>query len=111
MLISVGADVIAKDKQMKTFASQLKGLFPAGLAALVLGSTAFMTAAPAQAQYGYHDGYRPRVERRIIERRVERPVVERRIVRRAVSPDCRIVVSRRINRFGERVVTKRRICR
>jgi len=87
-----------------------KKLLPTGLAALVVGGASLMAALPAQAQYG--DGYRPRVERRIIERRVMNPVVERRIiVRRPIARDCRIVVTRRINRFGERVVVRRRICR
>ena len=85
----------------KLFA-KMRGLLPAGLTALVLGGAALTTAAPALAQYGYHDGYRPRVERRVIERRV---------VRGPVVRDCRVVVTRRINRFGERVVVRRRICR
>jgi hypothetical protein len=93
-------------------AARMKRLVPAGVTALALGVAALMTAAPAQAQYGYRDGYRPRVERHIIERRVGRPVVERRIiVRRPVVRDCRVVVTRRINHFGERVVVRRRICR
>jgi hypothetical protein len=69
------------------------------LTALVLGGAALMTAAPAQAQYRYYDGYRPRVERRIIERRVVRPDFGRPwYSRRFYGRDCRVVVTRRINR-------------
>jgi hypothetical protein len=92
-------------------ATRMKRLLPACLAALVLGGAALISAVPAQAQYGYHDGYRPRVERRIVERRIGRPVVERRvIVRRPFVRNCRVVVTRRINHFGERVVVRRRVC-
>jgi hypothetical protein len=93
-------------------AAKVKRFLPAGLAALVLGGVALISAAPAQAQYGYRDGYRPHVERRIIERRVGRPVVDRRvIVRRPFVRDCRVVITRRINHFGERVVVGKRVCR
>jgi hypothetical protein len=84
---------------------------PAGLTALVLGGAALTTAAPALAQDGHHDGDRPRVERRIIERHVVRPPYGRPgYGRRFYGPECRVVVTRRINRFGERVVVRRRIC-
>ena len=62
---------------------------------------------------------RPRVQRRIIERRFVRPAIERRVIvrpvveRRFVRPvfdDCRVVVTKRFNRFGERVVVRKRIC-
>ncbi len=43
------------------------------------------------------------------ERIIRRPVVERQVVRR-IEPDCEIVVRKRINRFGERVVIRERIC-
>jgi hypothetical protein len=71
------------------------------------------------------------VQQRIIERRIVRPsydydddevVVVRRRPRYAMPAyrervyygrprRCRVVVTRRINRFGERVVIRRRICR
>jgi hypothetical protein len=96
---------------MTKFGLQMKGLLPAGLTALVLGGTALMSAVPAQAQWGYHDGHRPRVERRVIERRVVRPYYGRPVYgRRVYDRGCRVVVTRRINQFGERVVTRRRIC-
>jgi hypothetical protein len=89
----------------------MRRVLPAGLTALVLGGATLMTAAPAQAQYGYYDGYRPRVERRIVERRIVRPDYARPWYGRGFyGRDCRVVVTRRINRFGERVVTRRRIC-
>lgn len=107
--------------------------------AALSGATAIAGTAPAQAQFGFDDDddVRPRVERRIIERRVirsghdddddgeiilrRRPprVIERRyegpIYGRPVygrpARTCRIVVTRRINQFGERVLVKRRVCR
>lgn len=72
-----------------------------------LAATAFITA-PAQSQVrvetridrpGY-DGPRFREQRGYEVRRVER--------RRA--RDCRVIEKRRVNRFGERVVTRTRIC-
>ncbi len=78
-------------------------------AALLAGVT--LTAAPAQAQFGVEigpggarvydgprDGYRPVIERR-----------ERRIVEED-DDDCRIVIERRVNRFGERVTRRTRVC-
>jgi hypothetical protein len=41
---------------------------------------------------------------------VERRHVERRVIVEDDSRDCRIEVRRRINRFGEREVTRTRIC-
>ena len=90
--------------------AKMKGLVPAGLTALVLGGAALVTAAPASAQYGYRDGYGPRVERRVIERRIVRPDYHRPVYGRGNWRDCRVVVTRRINRFGEPVVIRRRIC-
>lgn len=77
-------------------------LIAAGLAA-----TTFVVA-PAQAQVrvetridrpGY-DGPRFRERRGYEVRRVERRPVR----------DCRVIEKRRVNRFGERVVTRTRIC-
>jgi hypothetical protein len=94
-----------------TLVAKIRGLLPAGLTALVLGGAALVTASPALAQYGYDYGYRPRVERRVIERRIVRPDYGRPWYgRRYYGRDCRVVVTRRINRFGERVVVRRRIC-
>jgi hypothetical protein len=66
----------------------------------------------------------PVVQQPIIERRVVRPtydydddelvVVRRPRYRERVyygRPRCRVVVTRRINRFGERVEVRRRLCR
>lgn len=77
------------------------------LLAAGIAVTAFITA-PAQSQVrvetridrpGY-DGPRYRERRGYEVRRVER---------RRYS-DCRVVEKRRINRFGERVVTRTRVC-
>jgi hypothetical protein len=101
----------AKERVLTKHVARMRGVLTAGLTALVLGAATLMTAAPAQAQYGYHDGYRPRVERRFVERRIVRPEYGRGWYgRRYYGRDCRVVVTRRINRFGERVVTRRRIC-
>lgn len=64
---------------------------------LVLAGSAIATSYAAQAQ--------DFVEERIIRR----PVVERRIVRR-VEPRCEVIVRKRVNRFGERVVIRERVC-
>jgi len=77
-----------------------------------IAATAFLTA-PAQSQV--------RVETRIDRPGFDAPRdrgrggyevrrVERRVVRERPR-DCRIVEKRRVNRFGERVVVRSRICR
>ena len=81
-------------------------------AALGLGSGIAATSTPAQAQVGIEIG--PGGPR-IYQERAYRPVVERRHVERRVvveddSEECRVEVRRRINRYGERVVTRTRIC-
>jgi hypothetical protein len=110
---------------MTTFAGRTRGLLPNYLRALVFGGAVLMAAAPAEAQNGPGDGYRPRGERRI-----ERPYDGRRNDEgrryregrrfydggryyeggRFYGGGCRIVITRRINRFGERVIVRRRIC-
>jgi hypothetical protein len=90
------------------FLVQIKGLVPAGLTALVLGGATLMTATPALAQYGYDYGYRPPVERRIIRPYDYRG--PRYYGRGYYGRGCRVVVTRRINRFGEPVIVRRRIC-
>jgi hypothetical protein len=92
---------------MTTTATKMRGWLPTGLAALVLGGATFVTVAPAQAQY-YGPGYRygPPVERRVVRPYYGRPYYGRRYYGRG----CRVVVTRRINRFGEPVVIRRRIC-
>jgi hypothetical protein len=81
-------------------------------AALGLGGAIAAASTPAQAQVGIEIGPGgPRV----YQERPYRPVVERRHVERRViveddAEDCRVEVRRRINRFGERVVTRTRIC-
>jgi len=80
--------------------------------ALGLGGGIAATSAPAQAQVGLEIGPGGA---RVYQERPYRPVVERRHVERRVvveddDQDCRVEVRRRINRFGERVVTRTRIC-
>jgi len=59
---------------------------------------------------------RPVVERRIVQpvvkRRIVRPVVEERRIVRVAAPveECRTVVTRRTNAFGDQVVTRARTC-
>ena len=80
-------------------------------AALLAGAT-LGVSAPAQAQFGVEigaggarvydgprDGYRPVIERR-----------ERRVIVEDDEEECRVVVERRVNRFGERVESRRRVC-
>jgi hypothetical protein len=104
--------LIAKETVVTRFLVQMmKGLAPAGLTALVLGGATLMTAAPALAQYRDDYGYRPRGDRGMIERRIDRPYGGPRYDdRRFYGRGCRVVVTRRINRFGEPVVVRRRIC-
>lgn len=85
----------------------LKKLFLAAAPGLVLAGLATGIASPAQAQFGVEVGPRgPRV----YDRGYDRPtVVERRVIRRPVR-ECRVVVDRRVNRFGERVVRRTRVC-
>ena len=83
---------------------------------IVLAGLATGLASPAQAQFGIEVSPRgPRVyddRPTIVERRrriVEEPIVERRVIRRPAR-ECRVVVDRRVNRFGERVVRRTRVC-
>ena len=82
-------------------------------ATLGLGGAMAVATTPAQAQVGVEIGPGGA---RIYENRPHHygPVVERRRVERRVvvddDSDCRVEVRRRINRFGERVVTRTRIC-
>jgi hypothetical protein len=102
---------------MTAIATRMRGWLPTGLAALVLGGATFVTVAPAQAQY-YGPGYRygPPVERRVVRPYYGRPYYGRPYYgrsyygRRYYGRGCRVVVTRRINRFGEPVVIRRRIC-
>jgi hypothetical protein len=95
-----------------TFATKMGGWLPTGLAALVLGGATLATVVQAQAQY-YGPGYRygPPVERRVVRPYYGRPYYGRPYYgRRYYGRGCRVVVTRRINRFGEPVVIRRRIC-
>jgi hypothetical protein len=71
-------------------------------------------ALPAQAQVGVEFGIGrggPRVE--TYERDPYRPVVERRSRRVIVEDDeeeCRMVVRRRMNQYGEMVERRTRVC-
>lgn len=78
--------------------------------AAILAGVALGAAVPAQAQFGIEIG--PRANDG--PREGYRPVIERRERRAIVDEDdeeeCRVVVQRRVNRFGETVVTRRRVC-
>lgn len=79
--------------------------------AALLAGVAVGAAVPAQAQVGIEIG--PRGPRAYEQRDEYRPVVERRqrrVVVEEEEEDCRMVVERRVNRFGERVETRRRVC-
>ena len=98
-------------------AARVTGLLSVGVTALVLGGAALLTAAPAQAQYGY--GPRPygRYYGRPYGPPPYRPYYGRPYGPRYgggygpyYGPGCRVVVTRRINRFGEPVLVRRRIC-
>ena len=100
------------------------------LAAAAFGVLALGAAAPAQAQnvsfsfgfgghgvrpiydHGYRHHYRPSYSRfyhdDFYTRSAYRPVV-RRFVEDDVE-ECRVIVKRRYNRFGELVVSRTRIC-
>jgi hypothetical protein len=78
---------------------------------------AAVASAPAQAQFSIELGGGPRYDSpyRSYERPYERRYEERRVYRgRSVidddDDDCRIVERRRVNRFGEVVVRRVRVC-
>lgn len=86
------------------------------IGAVLAGVTAL--SAPAQAQFSVELGvgapyYGPP---RVYERPYYRPVIERRLYRsRPVIVDddeeeCRFIVRRRVNRYGELVVRRIRVC-
>jgi hypothetical protein len=89
----------------------MKSLLISTVAALGVAGIAASTATPAWAQdirLGIGPGG-PRVG--IYD---ERPaVVERRVVRRSYvddDEDCRVIVKRRVNAYGETVVKRTRVC-
>ncbi len=79
-------------------------------AVLAIGSA--FVAAPAQAQVGVEFGpggvrlgiQEDRPYRQVIERR------ERRVVVDEDEEECRIVVRRRVNQFGDVVTRRTRVC-
>ena len=76
-------------------------------AALSLGAA---IGTPAQAQVGIELGPNgPRIYQDNPYRPVERRV-ERRVYVEDDAEECRVEVRRRINRFGEQVVSRVRIC-
>jgi len=90
-------------------AARMKALLPAGLAALMLGGAALITPTPAQAQWGYGPPhYRPYYGRPYGP---PGPYYGRRYYGPPYGPRCRVVVTRRINRWGEPILVRRRICR
>jgi len=89
-----------------------KTLLISTVAALTLGGA--LMSAPASAQIGLEigpggaritedRGYRPVIERRVEQRR-------RVIVEEDDEEECRTEVRRTVNRFGERVTRRVRIC-
>ena len=112
--------------------SLVKALAVGGMATIAYTTTAVMTSAPAAAQFG--GGYAledddvfdhrpvrrrieiddedeaPRVERRMIERRIARPIVERRIVEREIVQPVveRTVVHRVVQPVVERRIVHHR---
>jgi hypothetical protein len=116
--------------------SLVKALAAGGMAIVAYTTAAVTIPAPAAAQFGGgyaledddvfdeplvrrrieidDDDERPRVERRIIERRIARPVVERRIVEREIVQPVveRTVVHRVVQPIVEhRIVHRRPIVR
>jgi hypothetical protein len=94
-------------------AARMKVFLPAGLTALVLAGAALTTAVPAQAQYGYGPPPYGRYYGRPYRPYYGRPYGPRygRGYGPYYGPRCRVVVTRRINRWGEPVLVRRRICR
>ena len=89
----------------------MKSLLISTVAALGLAGIAVSAATPASAQVirlGIGPGG-PRVG--VYD---ERPaVVERRVVRRSYvddDDDCRVIIKRRVNAYGETVVKRTRVC-
>jgi hypothetical protein len=87
-------------------------IFLASTAAVLSLGAILAAPAPAQAQVGIEFGPRgPRVG--IADDRPYRPVIERRERRVIVDDDeenCRVVVRRSRNEFGDRVVRRTRVC-
>ena len=116
---------------MKRIDLKTAALPAAGSAALLIAA-GLLTAAPAQAgDYGFDEvDVAPRSgrviveERRVEERRVVRPVVETRLAplhayRRSAygrhydepfEGECRVIVKKRENGWGEVVIKRIRIC-
>jgi hypothetical protein len=89
----------------------MKSLLISTVAALCLAGMAVAAATPASAQdirLGIGPGG-PRIG--VYD---ERPaVVERRVVRRSYvddDEDCRVIIKRRVNAYGETVVKRTRVC-
>jgi hypothetical protein len=76
----------------------------------LVGSVAPSLFSSAQAQVGVEIG--PRGPRIYDDRGRDHPRYERRrrVIEEDDDDDCRIVERRSINRFGERVVRRERIC-
>jgi len=89
----------------------LKSLLISTVAAFGIAGAAASVSTPASAQvvFGVGPGG-PRVG--VYD---ERPaVVERRVVRRSYDDDdvgdCRVIIKRRVNAYGETVVRRTRVC-
>lgn len=89
----------------------MKSLLISTVAALGLAGMAVSAATPASAQdirLGIGPGG-PRIG--VYDERP--PVVERRVVRRSYvddDEDCRVIIKRRVNAYGETVVKRTRVC-
>jgi hypothetical protein len=87
----------------------MKSLLISTIAAVSLAGIAVSASTPASAQdirFGIGPGG-PRVG--VYD---ERPVVERRVVRRSYDDDsdCRVIIKRRVNSYGETVERRTRVC-
>jgi hypothetical protein len=89
----------------------MKSVLISTIAAVSLAGIAVSASTPASAQdirFGIGPGG-PRVG--VYD---ERPtVVERRVVRRSYDDDdgdCRVIIKRRVNAYGETVVKRTRVC-
>jgi hypothetical protein len=87
----------------------MKSVLISTIAAVSLAGIALSVSTPASAQdirFGIGPGG-PRVG--VYD---ERPVVERRVVRRSYDDDsdCRVIIKRRVNSYGETVERRTRVC-
>ena len=86
----------------------MQRLFMLSIFAALFGSVAPSPWSPANAQFGIELG--PRGPRVYDDRRYDDRYERRRDRYEDDDEDCRVVVRRYTNRFGERVVRRERVC-